>query len=336
LREFWVSSGHHLTRRHEGGGLLATDELLLAFLARPELAPPDEACDAERRLHAALLADPRRPVAAPDLAALADPDARENWEVMIGFRDLLLRTPTLEAAYLEIVRTPPVTVPVLFLNQLVQLILRNALDECADPYVLRAAELFFRPQKASLQDGSLLLADADLVEAEERRAGQSPLLAMLGREPVAELDVMDDANAWTYWSRSDAFTMAMNLGANPTARAGLARAIEAWLAHLLDLPATVEPVGEIRDDDWRWFVGLDAEGTRLGNAVWRGETLSDEARSRIVALFRLVVSDRGRLDDKVGDRPIYLFMGMSPDRRVTMKPQNLIVGLPLGAGTRPA
>ena len=35
-------------------------------------------------------------------------------------------------------------VPHLFLNQLVHVILRNALDGCDDPFVLRAAELFFR------------------------------------------------------------------------------------------------------------------------------------------------------------------------------------------------
>ena len=43
MREFWVSSGHHLVARAEGGGLIVTDELLLAYLARPELMPPPEA-----------------------------------------------------------------------------------------------------------------------------------------------------------------------------------------------------------------------------------------------------------------------------------------------------
>src|SRR5919206_191489 len=69
MREFWVSSGHHLTPRTEGGGLAVTDELLLAYLARPELAPPEEACAAERALHASLLRAPRRPVAPAELAA---------------------------------------------------------------------------------------------------------------------------------------------------------------------------------------------------------------------------------------------------------------------------
>ena len=71
MTEFWVSSGHHLTRRTEGGGLGATDELILAYLARPELIPPEEACAAERKLHADLLAEPRRAVA-PEALALRD------------------------------------------------------------------------------------------------------------------------------------------------------------------------------------------------------------------------------------------------------------------------
>ena len=62
MREFWVASGHHLTRRGDHGGLVVTPELIMAYLARPELMPPADACDAERELHASLLADPLRPV----------------------------------------------------------------------------------------------------------------------------------------------------------------------------------------------------------------------------------------------------------------------------------
>src|SRR5256885_6239854 len=52
------------------------------------------------------------------------------------FRSRLVRHKTLEAAYLDIVRTGA-KVPHLFLNQLVHVILRNALDGCQDPFVLR-------------------------------------------------------------------------------------------------------------------------------------------------------------------------------------------------------
>ncbi len=87
MREFWVASGHHLTHRAEHGGLVATPELITAYLARPELMPPADACDAERNLHASLLADPLRPVSRADIAALTDADARENWSLMVNFRD---------------------------------------------------------------------------------------------------------------------------------------------------------------------------------------------------------------------------------------------------------
>jgi len=74
MREFWVASGHHLTHRADHGGLVATPELIMAYLARPELMPPADACEAERNLHASLLADPLRPVSGADIAALVDAD----------------------------------------------------------------------------------------------------------------------------------------------------------------------------------------------------------------------------------------------------------------------
>jgi hypothetical protein len=335
MTEFWVSSGHHLVRRHEGGGLVATDELLLAYLARPELVPPPEACDAERRLHESLLQEPRRPVGKSVIDALADADARENWVHMLSFRDRLAAAPTIEAAYLALARDREAGVPPLFLDQLVHLILRNALDGCQDPYVLRAAELFFRPQRATFHDGSLLLADAEVVEAHEGGPGRSPLVAMLGADPAAELDVLDDHNAWTYWSRSDAFTMALDLGGNPRSREGLARVIEVWCRHLLNVEIAVTPVAAIEDRDWRWFVGLDAEATRIGNALWRGEPMDGERLSSVLCLFRLEFASGTPVEPGVAGHPVYCLLAMDGERKVKVKPQNLVVGLPLVRGARP-
>src|SRR3977135_4024234 len=107
MREFWVASGHHLTRRADHGGLVATPELIMAYLARPELMPPPDACEAERNLHSNLLADPLRPVSKADIAALEDADARENWTFMMAFRDRLIAAPPLEALYLNLAPTAP-------------------------------------------------------------------------------------------------------------------------------------------------------------------------------------------------------------------------------------
>jgi Family of unknown function (DUF6352) len=336
MPEFWVSSGHHLTPRMEGGGLAVTDELILAYLARPELVPPEEACGAERALHASLLASPRRPVAREEIGALADADARENWSMMLAFRERLLAAPSVEAVYLDLVRHGLGSTPPIFLNQLVHLILRNALDSCSDPYVLRAAELFFRPQKVSFHEGAVLLADAEIIEEHEQNRGQSPLVAMLGQEPAAELDVLDDGNSWTYWSRSDAFTMALNLGSNRRSREGLARAIETWVGHLLGIAISVEPIARIEDPDWRWFVGLDAEATRIGNALWQGQELEEDTQTRTLALFRLTFPDPSFVAPKMIGFPVYLILAMTPDKMLRMKPQNLLVGLPLAAAARAA
>jgi hypothetical protein len=340
VREFWVSSGHHLTHRLPpgetgAGGLAVTDALLLAYLARPELVPPEEACDAERALYAALLAAPRRPVSEAEIAALADPDARENWTMMTAFRDRLVAAPTVERAYLDLVRGGVRHLPPLFLDQLTHLILRNALEGCDDPFVLRAAELFFRPQKASVHEGNLLLADAETIEAAAPNGQPSPLLAMFGREPIAQLDILDVGNAWTYWSRSDAFTMALNLGGSPESRAGLARAIEAWTRHLLGVTVAVQPLATLDDPDWRWFVGLDAEATRIGNALWAGQP-SPAAREGVIALFRLDFADRADIRPELGAAPVYLILAMTPDRSVRLKPQNLILNLPLSDRRRAA
>lgn len=337
VTEFWVSSGHHMTHRTTGGGLAVTDELILAYLARPELVPPAEACEAERALHADLLREPRRPVSAAMIAGLADADARENWTFMIGFRDRLIAAKTVEAGYAAIIRAGAAGMPPLFLNQMVHLILRNALDGCEDPFVLRAAECFFRPQKASLRDETLLLADLDLVEGfeEERRAlmHSSPLAAMMGKEAGAELEVMTDENAASYWSASDAFGFAMNLGANPRTRDALARTIETWVRHMLGVEVRVEPVARVEDQDWRWFVGLTQDGTAIGNALWKGETLDPTAGARIAALFRLDFADAGDADARLAGHPVYLIMALADDMTLRIKPQNLLNGLPLARRT---
>src|SRR5436305_12974714 len=104
MREFWVASGHHLTHRADHGGLVATPELIMAYLARPELMPPADACDAERDLHASLMADPLRAVSGADIARRADADARENWAFMMNFRDRLMAAPSLDAVYAGLAR----------------------------------------------------------------------------------------------------------------------------------------------------------------------------------------------------------------------------------------
>jgi hypothetical protein len=328
MTDFWLSCGHHLTDRDISGGVLISDDFLKAYLARPELKPPAEACAAERRLHAALLAAPRRPVDAVEIAAIADADAQENWQLMVAFRDHLLRYRTLEAAYLALIRGNSGNTPPMFLDQLVQVILRYALDGIDDPFVLRTAELFFRPQRVTVHHGALLAADEETI-AGIGAAPLSPLVAMLGIPPGAQIDVMNDENADGYWVRSDLFDMALDLSVGRRGPAALATLIEHWVRHMLSVGVVVEPLREMRDVPLTWYVGLDAEGTRIGDALWNGDLLNHEVQSRVAALFRLTFTDPDDVAPQFEDSSVYLILAMTTDGKLRMKPQNLLTGLPV-------
>ena len=329
MSDFWLSCGHHLLDRDDdGGGLVVTDDFLKVYLARPELIPPPEACAVERTLHAALLTDPQIPVAPQDVAAIADADARENWQALIAFRDRLVRHGTLEAAYVDLVRRGADGTPPLFVSQLVHVILRNALDGVGDPRVLRAAELFFRTQRVTLHDGSLIAADEEVIGGQSA-APVSPLVSMLGLPAEAQIDVLNADNAAAYWERSDRFDMALDLTAGREGLVALAEAMRCWIVHLLGVEVAIEPLTELRDVTFNWYVGLDADATRIGDRLWQGEALDDATMSRVAGLFRLTFDDPGVMLDKVKGEPVYMILAMTPEKLIRMKPQNLVTGLPV-------
>lgn len=313
-RDFWLSCGHHLLDRTEDGHLELTDHFLMAYFARPEMIPPPDACAAERGLFQALLEDPRRPVAPQQIAAIADEDARENWAFMISWRDHLARHPTLEAAYLAIVRQE-LNFPPLLLNQLVQVILRNVLDDCDDAWMLRAAEMFFRPQRLILHEGSLIAADEELVSGSDCR-------------PLSPLDVLCEANSARYWQRSDLFDVALDLTAGRRGVAALGDVVTRWVQHMLAVEVQTQPLMELRDV-LTWYVGLDATATQIGDALWNGEELDQTTRSWVVGLYRLTFADDMEVVETARGAPTYLIAAMSPDQRLRLKPQNLITGLPI-------
>jgi len=328
MNDFWISSGHHLLDRDESGGLHVTDEFLKLYLARPEMLPPPEACAVERTLHASLLADPRLPVSASDVAAIADSDARENWQLLISFRDHLLRHKTLEAALSALARNGVGNVPPLFINQLVHVILRNALDGVEDARVLRAAELFFRTQRVTLHDGSLIVADEETIGG-VNTAPVKPLVSMLGIPPEANIDIINVDNADSYWQRSDQFDMALDLTAGREGLDALAQVMQRWIAHVIGVDVTIKPLKELHDVDLAWYVGLDTDATKIGDMLWHGEDVDEETMARVVGLFRLNFRNPSVMLDKVTGEPVYLILAMASDKTIRMKPQNLLTGLPI-------
>jgi hypothetical protein len=247
--------------------------------------------------------------------------------VMVGFRDHLLKHRTLEAAYIDIVRRG-IKIPHLFLNQLVHVVLRNALDGCEDAYVLRAAELFFRPQRMTLHEGSLIAADEETITG-NGDTPVSPLVSMLGIPAEAAIDVLNDDNAGHYFEHSDEFHVALDLTGGRRGLQALGTVIERWIGHLVAIEVDVEPLIELHDAKFSWYIGLDAEATRIGDLLWKGEPLDEAANGRVAGLFRLTIRDPAVMLDRVKGEPVYLILAMDKDKVLRVKPQNLITGLPI-------
>jgi len=335
MPDFWRSSGYHLLEP-EGSRLKVTNAFLRAYFMRPEMQPVAESCAAERKLHASLLDDPRRDVTTAELGAVADPDSRENYALLLAFRDRLAAARTLEDCYLNLFVEPPKTpVPPLFVDQLVHVILRRVLDGSDAPLRVRAGELFFRAQKVSIQDGAVMLADADTVEMYARTGGLGSLGALLveSNTPTrtVELDVLTEHNAASYWSRDERYDTVLDLTFGRPGLDALARNLEAWVAHFLDVRVNIQPVARITDERWVWHVGLDAQANAIMNDLYNGKEVPEDRLARVLALFRLEFADPQVMRADIAGRPVYLGLAKDGADRLRLKPQNLLMNLPLAS-----
>jgi hypothetical protein len=323
--DFWITSGYHLLRRRAEGQLELTPEFLRAYLQRPELQPEEGSCPAERNLAARLEADPLQPIGPGDISAIADPDARANWEALLRFRGVLLANDTIERAYLRIVSGATAAVAPLFLDHLVHAILRSVLEGCVDPIRLRAAELLFRTQLVSIESTTIRVGDEEMIlaAADPLRAGD------------IKVDLLKPADAHAYWSRSDRFDTALEIGFGSPGLDGLCRVLESWLSHMAGIEASIQPVQSIRDERWRWHLGLDAEASAILNDLYRSVAVGEERLARLLSLFRMEVTPSMRLAAEMSGRPIYLGMAITPRGRLRLKPQNLLLNLPWREGQAP-
>jgi hypothetical protein len=332
MPDFWRNSGFHLLERDAAGRLRVTDDYLRAYYLRPEIHPVEESCDAERRLHAALMQAPRRAVPQAELEALADADARHNYGVLLKFRDRLLAAGTLEGCYMALFKDA-VDVPPLFVGQMAHVILRNVLDRCEDPLRLRAAELFWREQKATLRDGHVLLADLETVQmhAAGSRYGSIGRLIVEAQGALGkvDLDVLDRDNAALYWERESRHDTVISLSHGRPALDALARVIEAWVAHFHGLRVTVKPLRRVEEARWAWHIGLDAESTAILNDLWSGAQVEQGRMRNILALFALQFDEPAAMRGDIAGRPVVLALSANAEQEVRMKPQNLLLNLPL-------
>jgi hypothetical protein len=276
--------------------------------------------------------DPRREVGEDDLSRVEDPDARDNYRILMRFRGRLLEAGTVEGAYMNLFKSP-IDVPPMFVDQLAHVILRSMLDGDEDPLRLRAAEAFFREQKATVRDGHVLLADHETVEmhAAGSRYGSIGRLIVeaQGELGSVDLDVLDRANAGIYWSRESRHDTVISLTYGRPALDAFSRVVEQWIAHFFSLQVKVKPVRKIEEPRWAWHIGLDAESTAILNELWAGNEVEQGRMRNILALFALTFDDPAAMRRDIAGRAVYLALSCDSDQVVRMKPQNLLTNLPL-------
>jgi len=279
--------------------------------------------------------DPRRLVPKPELDQLKDADAKHNYEVVLRFRDRLLQAGTVEGSYMNLFQGG-IDIPPLFIEQMAHVVLRNILDGCDDPLRLRAAEIFFRDQKATIQEGHVLLADLETVEMHASGSQYGSLGRLIveaqGATAKTNLDVLDRQNAALYWERESRHDTVISLTYGRPALDGFCRVMEGWIAHFLKTKVKISPIRNIEEPRWAWHVGLDAEATAILNSLWAGEEVEAGRMRRILALFRLEFEQPDEMRADIAGRSVYLALAADGDDAVKMKPQNLILNLPLRRG----
>jgi hypothetical protein len=331
--DFWASCGYRLLTVGADGRLTVTDAFLRGMLLRPELAPVPESCAAELALSEKLMATPRAAVSPPEVDAIADEDVRANYGVWLRFRQRITSAPSLEAAYVALFRDTVDVAPVL-VHQLTEILLRHILGDDADPIEARAAEMLFRVQKIAVTgDGAVMAADEETVERLASSGGFGSLGELLqkNRTPVRSIDLetLDTSNKAAYWDHDERFDLAVSLNRGRPALDALCRVLEKWIAHFLGVAVTIRPQGEIDDKRWVWHVGLDAEASALLNDLYNRALVDDERMARLLCLFELGFANPGDMRAGIEGRPVYLAMAMDAGNRLRLKPQNLLLNLPL-------
>ena len=308
-----------------------SDDFLRAYYLRPEIHPVGESGEQENILHARLMADPRASITEEQLQSVEDADARDNYRVLLRFRQKLLDAGTIEGCYMSLFKAP-VDIPPMFVDQLVHVILRNILEGCRDALRLRAGEVFWREQKATIQEGHALLADLETVEmhASGSQYGSLGRLIVEAKGEVVQqnLDVLDRNNADLYWERESRHDTVISLTYGRPALDAFCRVMEAWILHFLALHVEIEPVRKIDEAPWAWHIGLDAESTAILNELWSGGEIEHGRMRNILAIFALRFAEPAAMRADIAGRTVYLALS-AEQGVVRMKPQNLLSSLPL-------
>ncbi len=328
------------------------------LLARPELALVPESCRDERRLHDALALKPLRTVKPEELAAIRDEDARANYAMLLQFRDGVVAAGNLSAWYAQLFAQGNITLAPLFVDIAVQHILSDVLAGETDPFVHRAAELLYRPQRITVFEGRIISGDQETLDTQRDTGGLGDLgrfllqnkMQVAGSESQT-LRILNAEHALTFqeqltqpsyhhnWLLDLTHEQASQVGAanhsfeirlarKDSGLVALSRVLKLWIKHFKAAEVRITPLAKIEDPQWRWHTGLDTESSSILNTLYAQQSVPEAQLKRLITLFRLDFLDPADCQHDMRDKPTYLGLAMNEQGTLKLKPQNLLLNLP--------
>ena len=286
-------------------------DFLWALLASPQLALPAEACDAEINLHKVLQAAPLQKIGDEQLATILDADARDNYAFYARLQTDLVTAGSVEAYYLQLIRSDAITVPPEVMDALVENITLRMMDATTNPTVDKniavqyaAAEWLYKRQAVHLEDGRVMHD--------------------VPRDSVTEpLDLSHGmANELSHG-------LVFRLSNANSGLKALSQVFEKWVMHMLQVEVTIKHVSKVDDPAWRWHIGLEITSTGLLNDLYLGNDMTEDRLKSLVSLFKLEFKNANAMQADVAGKPVYLGLAMDANGHVKIKPQNLLLNLPV-------
>ena len=74
---------------------------------------------------------------------------------------------------------------------------------------------------------------------------------------------------------------------------------------------------------------MDATATGILNDLYQGQTLPTATQQQLISLFKLVFDNPQDMRADVQGKPVYLGLAMTAQGLLKLKPQNLLLNLPL-------
>ena len=338
MRTYWPQSNYQYLQVNQDNQLIITDDFLRSYLNRPELALIPESCQQEIIIHQQLLDNPFMAINPDEIKKMADLDIQVNYGIWLRFRDKLVNSKSIESFYLSLFEGSGIDVPPLFVDQLTQILCRHLLGNSPTAFEARAAELLFRPQKISItEDDHIMCADQQTVDKFAQTGGFGSIGELLKKNAVPlrtiDLDVLSEQNFDEYWNQDESYNFVLQLNFDQAGAAAFAGILERWIFHFHGTKVRITPQGQITDPKWSWHIGLDVTASEILNALYKGHDVEHDKLTQVMCLFKLEFIDQSRVISEIRGKPVYLGLAHDADKCLKLKPQNLLINLPLAEGS---